>query len=38
MDFFGSGQGQVGGSCVNGNKTSDSINVVNFLTKILLAS
>lgn len=38
MDFSGSGQGQLADFCENGNETSDSINVGNFLTKILLAS
>ena len=38
MDFSGSGNGQVAGSCENGNETADPINVGNYLTKILLAT
>ena len=38
MDFSGSGEGQVAGSWENDDETSDSINVANSLTKIMLAS
>jgi hypothetical protein len=34
VDFFGSEQGKLVDFCENGNKTSDSINLGKFLTKI----